>query len=648
MKWKVVSDLAELTEITAHVRTPIACDIETKGKYPRTPSTNLIGFSFSSNELVGFDAIYVPLVDSSIGKSAMASPLSKWKLVGHNRAFDKNWIDYTFGINSNWEFDTRLGWQLSDREDLMHGFSLGKLQTDLLGWPESKKTILDAQIKARGGEPGKDIWMADLPLIAEYACYDAHSTYLGYKKLLPFFEKYSYLPYIQNRMAYDDMLRRYEEQGIPLSSKALLQAKSHYEQASATTKTELRTQYAPDIEALESELSYSKSKKGSAMLKTEKGRVNRNLNIYRYHRDFNPGSTQQRAVLLYDKWGLPITEVTEKGAPSTAADVIRRYQHPGAQLFARIIKELDNAKYCKMYLESIDEQGSIHPPLNICGTVSGRLACFSPNTLNPPFKEELIMQAFTVPDEYEGGIHADLKAVEPCLTAHYSDDETLLKVFRDGLGDIYLDLALEIFPDHIELQHEYNPQSKDIDEAKKKFKSLRDICKIIHLALQYTGTQYTIARQLTFNGYPTTPQEALRHVRAYWRKFKKVEEFGQKLKKLYDKQGYVVNAAGRVIFIPDRFKKDLLNRFIQSGGHDVLVMWVMEICRLSKERDVILRPWLPDTHDATTFFYPPGRYDDAKEIYEEALKTVNKTLELEVEVKCDIKKVTTLANIKND
>jgi len=648
MKWAIISEVAELSEVLAHIQSPIACDIETKGKYPRTVENYLLGISLASDELQGYDSIYIPIKPANRELRDFLAPfLANAWLVGHNRAFDKNWIDFTFNINSQWRFDTRIGWQLSDA-DLPHGFPLGKLQTDLLNWPVSKKDILDNQIIARGGQSGKDIYLADLALIAEYACYDAHSTYLGYKKLAPFFFTYEYMPYLQRIMAYDDRLRRYEEQGIPIDKEALEYAKEFYIKASNKTKSELRETYKEDIEQLESELSYKRTIKDLAGLKTEKGRINRNLSVYRYHKDFNPGSTQQRAILLYDKWGLPVTETTEKGQPSTAADVIRRYDHPGAQLFARIIKELDNEKYCRMYLNAIDNSNLIHPPLNICGTVSGRLACFNPNTLNPPFNEELIMRSFTVPTGFEGGIHADLRAVEPCLTAHYSDDPTLLKIFRDGLGDIYLDLALKLFEDDKSLQSAYNPNIPITEEVKKTFKIQRDIAKPIHLALQYTGTHYTVSRQLTAKGHPTTPNQALRYIKTYWRLFYKVKEFEEKLKSLYKKQGFIVNACGRIIQIPERYMKDLLNRFIQSSGHDILILWVMEIYRLSEERGVILRPWLPDTHDATTFFYRPGEYEKAKEIYLDALKKVNEIIDLDVEIKCDIKQVFTLANIKTD
>jgi DNA polymerase I-like protein with 3'-5' exonuclease and polymerase domains len=178
-----------------------------------------------------------------------------------------------------------------------------------------------------------------------------------------------------------------------------------------------------------------------------------------------------------------------------------------------------------------------------------------------------------------GGLHADFVSVEPAVTAHYSQDPSLLKVFRDGLGDVYLDLALTLFPNDRELREGYNPNSPVTSEVKERFKKQRKVAKIIQLAVQYTGTKYTVSKSLTFAGFPTSLDEADQLVQAYWKHFRKVHIMNETLFMKFDRQGYLRNAAGRIIRVPTHVNikkkdgtiwekpararyKDLPNRFI--------------------------------------------------------------------------------------
>src|SRR6185369_16011046 len=99
------------------------------------------------------------------------------------------------------------------------------------------------------------------------------------------------------------------------------------------------------------------------------------------------------------------------------------------------------------------------------------------------------------------------------IMAHYSGDPTLLKVFRDGLGDVYLDLALEMFPHDKELRDGYNPRAPITSHVKERFAKQRKIAKVIQLAVAYTGTKKTVAKNLSKEGIPTTEEEADRLVK---------------------------------------------------------------------------------------------------------------------------------------
>ena len=174
-------------------------------------------------------------------------------------------------------------------------------------------------------------------------------------------------------------------------------------------------------------------------------------------------------------------------------------------------------------------------------------------------------------DEGYVGVHADLSAIEPTMTAHYSEDAALMKVFKHGLGDIYLDLALFLFPNDRELREGYNPLIPITSAVKKRFDRQRKIAKVIQLAVQYTGTEHTVHRNLLKEGIDDVSiWDCKRYVDAYWKKFKKVDEFNKRLRELNRKEGHLRNVIGRIIQVPDPDYKDLPNRFIQSSAHDCL------------------------------------------------------------------------------
>jgi DNA polymerase-1 len=256
-----------------------------------------------------------------------------------------------------------------------------------------------------------------------------------------------------------------------------------------------------------------------------------------------------------------------------------------------------------------------------------------------------VMSAFKVIPEYIG-IHADLAAIEPCVLAHYSEDPGLLKVYREGKGDIYLDLALEIFPENIELKKEYDPNVEVKSQIKEKFKDVRAVCKIIHLAVSYTGTMVTVAKNLSKAGYPTSRGQAMSLVKRYWTKFKQVKAFDTRLQELYTERGHIRNLVGRIIQVPDIYKKDLMNRLIQSSAHDILRLWVTLIIREFEMNGVIWRHWLPDLHDSTTFMVREDQAELAGKCYLMALQKVKHEVQLSVPLKCELKFNKTLAGIK--
>lgn len=653
MKWCVVKTRAHFKAVIKGWTGLLSVDTETYGSFYE-PSFKVLGLSLSpENANGGLEGIYISFNQYSFESKVWCSPadrelvsfLKTWlpsqSLVGHNFTYDKRALQVA-GIETNWVFDTRIGWHLSSAPAGPRPYGLKDLQKELLGWAESNDKELEQDVKSKGGSLKKgDHYLATLPILAKYACLDTYSTIEGYKAMHSWFMKHEYMPMMTRIMAYNQLLDDNTYRGIDVDKEGLLRAHSRLLQVKEASKRRFLKLVKKEVAELEMdwlEIRTSKLKRPSAITLIRE-------NQDRWER-LNLNSDKHKRELFYRKLRFPILDKTDSGQASTSADSIKFNKHPAMESYLKYEKANTlSTSFTSAYLSSLDSNSRLHPGFNICGTVSYRLSGFKPYLLNAPFDEKAIMRHLRL-EEGEIGVHADLSAIEPTLTAHYSEDPSLLKVFRDGLGDIYLDLALELFPNDKELQDGYDPHVP-IDKAmKERFSRQRKVAKVIQLAVQYGGTGHTVAKNLTKDSIPTTVEEADNYVRAYWSKFSAVRRFNYQLSEVNRKDGLMRNVIGRIIRVPDPDYKDLPNRFIQSGAHDVLMLWVLRIYELCKEYGIPIRPILLDCHDSTSNATDRENGPTLIKIYDEALADINKLLKLSVTIKAESKFFTTLAGLK--
>jgi len=638
INWKIVRSTKELEDVTAGWLGPLIMDVETKGTLGE-PGAELLGISMAPALLPseGLQAIYV------IGNVSIPHSFFN-KLIGHNHNYDKQWIDSTFQCNSKWIADTRILWHLFD-PDASHGsYNLKEAMVKVLGWPEPNTAKLKAEVEARGGKlKNGDHWMASQETLAEYACLDAFATAELYRKLSPWFDAHAYWDQLKISMQYSELLALNTKLGIKVDRGGLQKAHDRLLSKKEAAERRFRKLMKGPISELEEDWADRKA----ASYKREYNKI-----YYLEHpekwKHFNLNSDADKRELFFDKLRLAVTETTEAGLPSASADAVKASGLNPKELEAYLTYEKSNTlttNFSNAWLQSSSNNGRLHPGFNVCGTVSYRLSGFKPYLLNAPFDEKYLLRHFKV-DEGMVGVHADLSAIEPTITAHFSDDAGLLKVFRDGLGDIYLDLALELFPADSGLQKGYNPLQPISSDIKKAFDKQRKIAKVIQLAVQYTGTKRTVAKNLTKQGISTTLEQADDYVKAYWRKFRAVGMMNYRLRELNRSQGFLRNAIGRIIRVPNPEYKDLSNRFIQSSAHDVLMLWVLEIYRLSKQRGIHIRPVLLDCHDSTSNCCPIDQAGALEQVYQEALANVQEKIGLSVTLKAETKRFTTLAGLK--
>lgn len=646
-EYKIITDINTFQRHVANWKGPIVADVETK-------DPTLLGLALC--DLQGQKPIYIPtnqwnktkqIWEQPIAKelhSALKTWLSEQQFIGHNFVYDRRRIDLHWGVRSFWIADTRLMWHLSSAPSGPRPYGLKDAQKDLLGWTETNEKELDANVKLYGGSIRKgDHYLADLHLLAKYACLDVLATAKIYNHLLPFFIQHEYHWMVEKMMQYNILLDANTRQGVMVDRKGLDHAHARLVKRKEAAKKRFLKQLGSTVDSLERDWADRKI----AGYKRQYNKDFHNSHPERWQR-FNLNSDKDKRELFYDKLQSAVLYTTESGKPATSADAIKQMKGEWVEGYIKYEKANTlSTNFTKPYLDASLASGRLHPGFNICGTVSYRLSGFKPYLLNAPFDEKSIMRNMRVDDGCIG-VHADLSAIEPTITAHYSEDPSLLKVFRDGLGDIYLDLALELFPNDKELHEGYNPRVPITKAVKEKFKASRNIAKVIQLAVQYTGTGHTVAKNLTKSGIETTVEVADGYVRAYWRKFRKVSEMNYRLRELNRSQGHLRNVIGRIVRVPEPEYKDLSNRFIQSSAHDVLVLWVLEIYRLCEARKILIKPVLLDCHDSTSNSCPIEQEEALRGAYRDALLSVNAKLGLCVDIKAETKSFHTLAGLKGE
>lgn len=623
--WEIVRTKRRIGELLSISGSVIVVDFETKGTRWWLPDSKIVGVAISGE--ISKDAIYIPILDSELNELSedgilqyTLELLKDKKLVFHNALFDYGWIRHA-GLTPEIEWDTMLGWHLINNS-VNRSFSLKNAQVEILGWPHSNEDILEESVKERGGSlKNGDHYLGAPEYLALYAALDAYSTWLLYRKqkeecLCPDLMKKFLLPFMQ-------ILQEQYEEGMCIDEEKLRLYGDSLKSKLIDLEKRFRCNYQREIQDFEKVLAIelstrfkSEEKKKAILDGDERPR-------------FNIQSKMQIGRLLKDFLHIEPPDKTETGRPKM--DIMNlEYlspEHKGLQYLIDYSKTVKILQYVEAYLKHT-VKGRIHPNYNMCATVSGRLAGFDPNILQVPRDSRECMEAF-LPKPGWVLVGGDFTALEPCWTAFYSQDPSLLKIFRDGKGDTYLELVETIYGKGKAKLYDEN----DIEKSKKALKDERDLCKTVHLAAQYGAWKKKLAHQLRWNINNYTLMICERILLGYWRKFEKVLELRVKLGDWFRKDGYIYNRFGRILRLPG--SKDILNRLIQSSGHDTVIYLNNKIDKLRKEVRAEMVPYIADYHDESIWQVKGDRENIEKAlwVFRRALHEVNKDLKLGFKLK---------------
>jgi DNA polymerase-1 len=305
-------------------------------------------------------------------------------------------------------------------------------------------------------------------------------------------------------------------------------------------------------------------------LETELRRLERE--IYRLAgEEFLINSPQQLGRILFDKLHLTPQKKTKGKALSTDVEVLQilAAEHP---LPAKILEYRTMGKLKSTYVDALlklvnPATGRIHTTFLQSVAATGRLSSRDPNLQNIPVRGELggqVRQAF-IPAPGHVFLGADYSQMELRLLAHFSQDPTLLKAFREGI-DIHRQTAAEVWGIHPELVTS----------------ELRRQAKVVNFGIIYGISPFGLAKQMR-----VSQRLAADFIQRYFARHPQVKAYLDQTLKTARERGWVTTLLGRRRRIPhlqnanrilrQEAERAAINTPLQGTAADLIKQAMLEV-----------------------------------------------------------------------
>lgn len=194
----------------------------------------------------------------------------------------------------------------------------------------------------------------------------------------------------------------------------------------------------------------------------------------------------------------------------------------------------------------------------------------------------------------------------------------------------------------------HNPTSDSIAAAKKQCKKERSIAKLLILSDNYGSGVKKKQKILSLNGVDMSLDEVQDMHSALMDAKEGVLAYSAWLSDQWKiNKGWVENGYGRPICVDEKYVKDILNRVVQSTGHDILQLYARITARMLDEAGLHWRPVVMDWHDESIIEVPDDQVEAAKQIMEvDAYRELNAILGGTCPLKGSAAVAKTLAGIK--
>jgi len=535
----------------------IACDTETTALYPR--DGYVLGISISHKSKQG---VYIST--ECIGETTerlLQDIFSNRLVVFHNAKFDLKMLEYHFDFKFPNVSDTMLMHYVLDETQGSHG--LKQLAMKYTDYGDYDKALDDFRTqyckdhKILKGDFSYDLIPFDI--MYEYAAIDTAVTYDLYQMFVKKIVKNVQLKKVYKELMVPGMLflKDVEENGVPFDLPRL-------QKVQGLMETEIQ-------EAKEKLYGY----KEVHTFEEEQGKI------------FNPNSTQQLRVLLFDYLGLtPTGKLTGTGAASTDAEVLKKLaeEHPipGVILDIRQKSKIKNT-YLDKIIPALDKDSRVRTGFNLTSTTSGRLSSSGKiNMQQLPRDNAAVKGCIKAKPGYKI-LQQDLATAEVYVAAILSDDKKLQDVFKSG-GDLHSTVAKMVF----QLPHA-------VGDIKDEAPTQRQAAKAITFGIMYGSGPAKVAETVTKDsGKPFSIQQAKDTIAKYFRTFPRLKDWLQMSKEDIEANGYIYSILGRKRRLGNVFSNDkgVASHEVRSGINFLIQSVASDINLLA---GIELNQWIKDT-----------------------------------------------------
>ncbi len=312
--------------------------------------------------------------------------------------------------------------------------------------------------------------------------------------------------------------------------------------------------------------------------------------------EFNIASPKQLGEILFDK--LKLVEKPKKtrtGQYSTAEDVLS-YLAPKHEIIQHVLDYRGLSKLKSTYIDALPEQiedstGRVHTDYMQTVAATGRLSSNNPNLQNIPIRTERgrqVRKAFVARDENYTLLAADYSQIELRIIASLSDEENMIRAFKEG-QDIHASTAAKVF-------------NVDIHEITRE---QRSNAKTVNFGIIYGVSAFGLSNQTELSR-----GESKELIDTYYKTYPKLRNYISEQIDFARENGYVSTVLGRRRYLKDinssnavvrgAAERNAVNAPIQGSAADIIKIAMINIHRKLKEGNLKTKMLL-QVHDELVF-----------------------------------------------
>lgn len=316
-------------------------------------------------------------------------------------------------------------------------------------------------------------------------------------------------------------------------------------------------------------------------------------------------------VNTFERLGAVLTALTPSGQKSMTKDqieILSRSNIPEVkQLADAVVKQRKADKLASSYFSNFlkdNVNGFVHPSVKTMGARTGRMSITDPALQTLPSGDATVRRAFIPKDEDHVIISSDLDQVEFRLTAAFSGDEPLIKLFKDadeGGGDVFTSIMQQVYQDNT-LQKS-DPRRKLIKGVVYGKLYGAGVDKMAFTAGVETETMRDVVEAFDRN-YPGVKMLQ-----------RNIEEAG--MRRLREEgQGYVQTRTGRRLPCDEDRVYSLTNYLIQATAAEVFKMNLIKLDQADLTEYMIV-----PVHDEIVLQAPRSEVEEIKKVVAECMTT---------------------------